>query len=1347
MSMQSTNGKHSTGHLRIGIDAGSKTVKAVAIDENGTIVNSMYHRHKFDVRETIASVIRTMSLTGNIEYAHVAFTGSAAIDLASQLGIPFVQEVIATTNAIHRLTPDADVVIELGGEDAKIVYLTGDEGVEQRMNATCAGGTGSFAETAAHMIGLHTEEASKLALGAQHIYPIASRCAVFAQNDIRQLLNAGATKADIAASALEAMAHQVVGGLACGRPIRGNVVLLGGVIAFSPGARLAFTHVLKDMDAHIIIPSQPHLATALGCALEAGGEAPVDLAELEWRLKRGVELKDDLKRLPPLFDSELDRAAFEKRHVGTHVKRGSFVDADGEVFIGLDAGSTTVKCAVVDKAGNLLMSEYEGAEGETLELAREMMSKALRILQAGEPGQARLRVGRALVTGYGEDLLRCAFGFDAGVVETAAHLRAALELRPDTSFVLDIGGQDMKALWVRDGMVVDAVLNEACSSGCGAFVGNSARSLEMTQESFNKAALSAQNPIDLGTKCTVFMTSRVRHAQKIGARREDIAAGIAYSVVNNALTRIIGKERAASMGDVAVVQGGAFKSDAVLRAFEKVTGCTVIRPDIAHLMGAYGAALLARDEWERMQKQDRDDIVGSSLISLEEMEHLDFERRRVRCAGCGNSCMVTIMDFGEGRRFASGNKCDRAFALPSALTAEERKLIPNTAQTERELLAAYETVEPSGSRKSKTIGLTCALDSYENTPFWHTLMTQLGFSVRMPDDARYESYKALAAETVPSESVCGPAKIIHQRYLGLVADGCDAVLVPRYERGRHCAVCSTYASALQDNVRSERLVIAALPCKSLLGLIEEPLARQALYETMQRLSVGVEPLGRQEFDDALVAAFGEQAAFEARMRKATNKAFAWLAEDSNRRAAALSCRPYHIDGALMHGIDEMLRDLGFAVIAPLGIDSSLAPDITGRWDVARNLRKTLAFADANPQVESVAIRSFGCVYDAVAFADVRREHPFTELKIDDMADASHIRIRLRTLAEVRGVHQAEGEAHRQAGDSQIPLTVPDACSTLRELLSRAHAETPIPETCVKCLACYAEREAEAMGVPVISQSELKEIAESKRNPLRRLLLLARRMTNAKNAPSIKGNRTVQMLSPTNESPRVGLVGNPLLVFDAEMNEDLVNLLASLGCSVVMPERDLLYVDDVRYLEQLDRFHRNGVDLVIYLQSFGCLKGHVQSRGAAHELARRYPDMPITIVDYDPDSSALNRENRIRLAVEASRKRKAEGSNAASMVSRKIVGGSDSPAKDDFLGVGLDETVSFANARDRGKGSGGKLYYDTMHRRIVSFIPLEELSGENRALAYHLVNDKGYSFELDSSPRLKAKSRSSSLRCE
>ena len=559
---------------RFGIDAGSKTVKVVIVDEDGTVVNSIYRRHLSNIRETLVDILHNLVWRYGDLPGKATVTGSAGIALAEMLKLPFVQEVLATERAVRELYPDADAVIELGGEDAKVMYLSGSP--EQRMNATCAGGTGGFIDSIAFMLGVRTSDMSRLAGGASRIYPIASRCAVFVQTDVRPLLNAGAKKSDIAASALEAVVRQTITGLACGRPIKGKVIFLGGPLQFIPDLVRRFQIGLGLKRGEGIRPRWAHIFTAHGAALYAGElpeSKPTSLGQLEERIRQADAPEDDLARLDPLFATDEERKAFKKRHARVDFPRKRLFDCKGPLYLGIDAGSTTVKMAVIDDAGNFVYSCYTPVQGDALATATEELLDFDRSLpHVYGTDETTAWVAHATATGYGEDLLRAALGIDSGIVETTAHARAAMEFVPDATFVLDIGGQDMKALWIKNGMVSNAILNEACSSGCGSFIEGTAHSLRLSPHAFNDAALTSEHPVDLGTKCTVFMSSRVKHAQKIGASVNDLAAGIAYSVVKNALFRIIGAERVNTLGSKIVVQGGTFKSDAALRAFEKVCG-------------------------------------------------------------------------------------------------------------------------------------------------------------------------------------------------------------------------------------------------------------------------------------------------------------------------------------------------------------------------------------------------------------------------------------------------------------------------------------------------------------------------------------------------------------------------------------------------------------------------------------------------------------------------------------------------------------------------------------------------------------------------------------------------------
>ncbi|RDB61758.1 hypothetical protein C1878_10135 [Gordonibacter sp. 28C] len=1280
---------------RIGIDAGSKTIKVVVVDEDDAVVHSVYRRHRSDIRTTLAGVLHDMAWRfGNLR-GHVAVTGSAGIALAELLGLPFVQEVVATTRAVRESYPEADAFIELGGEDAKVVYLTG--GLEQRMNATCAGGTGGFIDTIAFMIGARMSDMSGLALGANRIYPIASRCAVFAQTDVRPLLNAGARTADIAASALEAVVRQTLGGLACGRPLKGTIVFLGGPLEYIPNLVHRFRRALGLTRETGVKPPNAHLFTARGAALTAreaadDGTPPrtASLTELERQVRNADDPSDDLDHLPPLFADAAERAEFEERHAAERMPRTRLFDCEGPLYLGLDAGSTTVKCALVDGAGRLVHSDYRPVEGDVLKTATVMLGDMYRVLpRSYGKAEALVHIAHATVTGYGEDLLRAALGIDSGVVETTAHVRAARAFRPGASFVLDIGGQDMKAIWVRDGLVSDAVLNEACSSGCGSFVEGTAHTLHMSPVRFSEAALGARNPVDLGTKCTVFMTSRVRHAQKIGAPAADIAAGIAYSVVQNALYRIIGRDKVAGMGGTVVVQGGAFKSDAVLRAFELVAGVRAVRPDTAHLMGAIGAALTARDRALAGGGEAR----RSSLVDAARLSALAPRRAAVRCGGCGCACALTVVEFEGSRRFVSGNRCERAHAfLDGALAgagpqkgrrSEAPRRAPNVVALERKLLARCGDAEGAGPRAEVRVGLMDALNAYENLPFWHALLRELGFSVLVPQ-RKEGSAAEEGLETIPSESVCQPAKVAHARLYDLARRGAGAVLMPRFERGSRCPVSSCYADAVADSVplvRTGALVLAAPTLGAVRPerIVRSDADRAALLASLGRLAPEEAPLGEGELERALEAALTAQRAFEAVVARATEQALSWVHAASGRHGVVLAGRPYHVDAELSHEVDGVVERLGFAVVPPLGLAGRLrgaregisdakeaaSPGralVSPPWRPAKHLAGLARFAAADPALELVCLRSFGCGYDAVAADEARdvleaAHRSFTVLKIDDIVDTAHIRIRLRTLAEAveardlrRDIAFVPSEAAGRADAPGKPKGSASVAVPLLGRIERADLERARggvnPDVChtVAALAGRAARLAEAD--PSLGRVSVPRVCE--RCLLDALPRLVERACGRAVGiewedawPAGLGAPATKADPADDDRPHIGILGNALLCFDAYLNDGLAASVERLGCRAVLPDPANLFVDDVRYDAQLDAFEAAGVDHVVYLQSFGCLKGHVQARGALHEAARRHPGMPVTVVDYDPEASALNRENRVRLAVAAARQARAE----------------------------------------------------------------------------------------------------------
>ena len=1266
---------------RIGIDAGSKTLKLVVLDEAGTVVYDAYMRHRANIARTLGEAIHDLNWRHGPVDASIAMTGSAAIEVARVLGIPFVQEVVATTHAVRTLEPDADVVIELGGEDAKIIYL--DERPEQRMNATCAGGTGGFIDTIAYMLDMRSSQMSQLAFGASRSYPIASRCAVFAQTDVRPLLNAGASKADIAASVFDAVVRQTLSGLACGRPIRGNVVFLGGPLEHMPYLVHAFRRTLGLSARDGVKPKNAHLFTVTGAALLSDdarrlGCDPVvmNTAELERRVASMGELESDLAFLPPLFEDADELAAFRARHGQAEFERQSIYEATGPLFLGIDAGSTTLKLVALNTDAQIVYSVYEPIRGDLVETLREALDGLYRKIEPPSylpHAKPSMWIARACATGYGEELLRAAFGVDMGVVETAAHLRSARHLCDDLDFLLDIGGQDMKALWVRHGMVTDAALNEACSSGCGAFIEGTAAALKTTPWQFADDALLARHPIDLGTKCTVFMNSRVKHA----------------------LHRIIGDDRIPQPGQRVVVQGGTFRSDAVLRAFELLCGVEAVRPVQAHLMGAIGCALFALDE------AGADTTARSGLVGPDELQRLEVRREKVTCTGCANACELSVVSFDAERTrcFVSDNRCERGLDEPRRRWGGGERAIqpgplshhaPNVIADEQRLIASFGDIEQRGSRGSRRIGLMDSMALFAYRPFWRTLLGELGFSVMLPRTGCEADRMSEAWETVPSESACYPAKTSHVRYFSLCEGGCDAVFMPRFTRNYHCPVQTGYASALAANVGTARSGAGLAPIVSPELANYRPARFVRDEASMERLLAAVNELAgdevpaitRDELDRAFSTAVQRQEEVGAELARQTEDALRWLADDPSRHGIVLAGRPYHMDEALLHGIDRELAQLGFAVLGVAGlaaVDSSRAnAHLQGPhpWMPAKRLVGIARFVADHPQLDAVFLQSFGCGFEAVSIEEAvdvldAAGKPCTTLKVDDISDLAHIRIRLRTLAaaiamrgEVEDGKAAEGSAAERSRQ-ECPVVPGKTASLLADIAKRPLDADDLEcarRSCVKD-ACFTANAVAARVIrmlrddPDITRVELPRVCEiCLTDAVPRIVERACGRTPEyvwvpwdtvissgaaeDMVPSVilSGANEVSAVEKahSNPRPRIGIVGNPLIVFEPFMNDHVVEMLESLGCEPIMPDPALLASDDVRYLDQLALFEEQGIHDVIYLLSFGCLKGHVSARGALRELHERFADMHITVIDYDPESSALNRENRIRLAVDAAR---------------------------------------------------------------------------------------------------------------
>ncbi|HUI69335.1 MAG TPA: acyl-CoA dehydratase activase, partial [Spirochaetia bacterium] len=791
--------------LHAGIDIGSTTVKLAVLDREDNLVFSTYERHHAEVQGSLITIIETayeaLCREGTPPDLTVSITGSGGLSISRWLDLPFVQEVIAGTRAVSRFIPDTDVAIELGGEDAKITYFAG--GLEQRMNGSCAGGTGAFIDQMATLLQTDAAGLNELARAHTTIYPIAARCGVFAKSDVQPLINEGARKEDIAASVLQAVVNQTISGLACGKPIRGTVAFLGGPLHFLPETRNLFVKTLGLTPEQVRTPPRAELFVALGAALASKAEKVLPLGELRNRVRGLCSAREpEVERMRPLFRDAEDLASFRERHGKARVRRTDIALAQGPLFLGLDAGSTTTKLALIDGTGAIAWSAYRGNGGDPLGAATTMITEALRVVPPGA------WISRACATGYGEALIKEAFHLDDGEVETVAHLSAASEFLPGVESILDIGGQDMKFLRVADGNISTILLNEACSSGCGSFLETFAQSLGMPVDRFGEKALSSSAPVDLGSRCTVFMNSRVKQAQKEGAQVEDISAGLSYSVIRNALQKVIRLKSPDELGKRVIVQGGTFLNDSVLRAFELVAGREAVRPDVAGLMGALGAAILARGKAAQGER--------SRMLGIESLCGLRSTVSLQRCTACQNSCLLTITRFSDQRSFVSGNRCERgARLLGDARVAARSESAPHVGPTMPNLyewkyarLFRYQPLDADTAPRG-VVGIPRVLNIYEDYPFWFTFFTRLGFAVRLSPRSSRSVYEA-GMETIPSESVCYPGKLVHGHITRLVRDGVRFIFYPCVpyspredrEASNHfnCPIVTSYPEVILNNV-------------------------------------------------------------------------------------------------------------------------------------------------------------------------------------------------------------------------------------------------------------------------------------------------------------------------------------------------------------------------------------------------------------------------------------------------------------------------------------------------------------------------------------------------------------------
>ena len=1027
--------------VRIGIDIGSTTVKVAILDENDKLIYGDYQRHRADIRNTIIVVVNKaldflekQCPSGTSQTVTVKVTGSGGLSVSQWLNVPFVQEVIAATTSVKKLIPETDVVIELGGEDAKITYFKG--GVEQRMNGTCAGGTGAFVDQMAALLETDAMGLNELAKGAQQIYPIAARCGVFAKTDIQPLINEGARREDIAASIFQAVVSQTISGLACGKPIRGNVAFLGGPLHFLDQLRQRFIETLKLKPEEIIVPEDSQLFVASGCAFSAErsftGEASnykfPTIQEFRDSLKNlvGAELSE-VQRLEPLFKNQAELDEFEVRHSEQKAKRGDLDKTHGPVFLGLDSGSTTTKAVLIDKDGRIIWNFYAHNQGNPVELA----VKVLKDLYAKLPED--VYIARSVSTGYGEALFQAALGVDAGEVETITHFRAANFFVPGVEFLLDIGGQDMKALRMKDGAIVSIQLNEACSSGCGSFLDNFANTMGMDVKEFGKIALMAQKPVDLGSRCTVFMNSRVKQAQKEGASVADIAAGLSYSVIKNALFKVIKLRKASDIGSKVVVQGGTFFNDAILRAFEKIAGVEVYRPDVAGLMGAYGSALIALDQWEDLMMPKPGEPEGtvhdvrSNIAKLEDLEKFKVSLDLKRCGKCQNNCLLTINTFSTGdqkRTFITGNRCEKGAELEdenkskiidasnksSSALDDDAGPLPNLFAWKTKRLFHYVPRKPEDAPLGD-VGIPRVLNMYENYPLWFTFFNELGFRVLLSQRSSRNVYEK-GLETIPSESVCYPGKISHGHVESLLQRGIKFIFYPcaPYERiedkgaGNHynCPIVTSYPEVLRNNIDVLRQDSSILFMDPFLPIYDKAALAERLTE---ELLPKFPSLSKEKIHEALEKAWAEQEQFKLDVQRAGEEALEEVITKGGS-GIVLAGRPYHLDPEINHGIPEMINGLGLAVftedsLAHLGkIERPLR--IVDQWTYHNRLYRAAQFVAEMPDLELVQLTSFGCGLDAVTADQVdeilrAKNRMYTLIKIDEGSNLGAVRIRIRSL--------------------------------------------------------------------------------------------------------------------------------------------------------------------------------------------------------------------------------------------------------------------------------------------------------------------------------------------------------------
>ena len=971
-----------TLYYKIGIDAGSTTLKCIVLNEEDKILYSNYERHYSKVREKLIEELENIKGIIENKKFKIAITGSAGYGISKEYNLPFVQEVFATTLAIKRYYDDVDVAIELGGEDAKIIFLTG--GFEERMNSSCAGGTGAFIDQMAHLMGLTVDEMDNLSLKHENIYEIASRCGVFAKTDIQPLLNQGARKEDISASVFQSVVNQTIGGLAQGRSIEGKIMFLGGPLYFCKGLRERFIKTLKLKDNDVVSPENAQVFVAIGSAIYSKeNNRKYEYDELLNIIKENHNEISTMNVIDPLFNSEEEYNEFKERHQKAKVKVSDINNYAGEAYVGIDAGSTTTKVVLIDKEDNILYEYYGSNKGNPIEVVKKELKHIYNI--CGE----KIKIMGSAVTGYGEELIKKAFSIDFGIVETVAHYIAASHFNPKVDFILDIGGQDIKCFKIKDGIVANIMLNEACSSGCGSFIESFANQMGYDVETFSKLGLFAKHGADLGSRCTVFMNSSVKQAQKEGATVEDLSAGLSVSVVKNALYKVIRAKSLDELGKNIIVQGGTMYNDAILRAFEKELGMNVIRPSISGLMGAYGCALYAK----------RKNLKESKIISKEDLESFTHKSKIAKCGLCTNRCNLTINIFNDGEKYISGNRCEK----PTGNKKSES--IPNMYQYKYKKLREYESLDEG---KRGTIGLPMVLNMYENIPLWATFFKELGFKVVLSDESNKKMYLK-GQHTIPSDTVCYPAKLAHGHIENLISKNIEHIFYPcmsyNFDEGIsdncfNCPVVAYYPELLKTNVKeldSNNFMMEYL------SLNNKKLLSKQLYEILNKTFGDIK---QKEVKNALEKAYIEYEKYTKHIKE-KGEEFIEYAKNNNKKVIVVAGRPYHIDPEINHGIDKVLSSLGIVVLTEDSIEVSHEKpkvNILNQWTYQARLYNAAYYVAKNKDMELIQLVSFGCGTDAITSDEVkdileRNNKIYTQLKIDETNNLGAAKIRIRSLLE------------------------------------------------------------------------------------------------------------------------------------------------------------------------------------------------------------------------------------------------------------------------------------------------------------------------------------------------------------